>query len=91
MLYPFHPPFSSCHLDLDSEPRTSLASKGQGIWGAFRGYPYVLALVFHEGRDSEEDSPNMFKGTDVLQQELGRTRMEERVGSCNKRQMWGPL
>lgn len=71
MLHHFHPPFSSCHLDLDAEARTSLASKEQGIWGAFRGYPYVLPLVLHEGRDSEEDSPNMFKGADLHQQELG--------------------
>lgn len=91
ILYPSHPPLPTCHLDLDTEPRITLESKGQGIWKAFRGHVFGLASVFHEGRDSRRIlHPGSRMAYVCINSRLGRTRMEEWVGSYEERWFVGP-
>lgn len=68
---PFTP--QPCHLDLEAEPRTALIQRAGDV-ESVRGHPCDPALVFHEGRKSEEGFPNTFKGGGAHEQELGQNQ-----------------
>lgn len=62
-----------------------------GIWKAFRGHLFGLALVFHEGRDSGRIlQPGSRMAYVYINRSSGRTRMEEWVGSYEERWFVGP-
>lgn len=57
-----HPATLPHHLGFEAEPRTALASKGQGTWRTSRSHPFGLAWILHDGRDGGEGSPSAVKG-----------------------------